>query len=152
MVDNYIEIMRELTNREKKLQDIIDLRREKATENDIMLKVLKVIDVLGNKELGYDYNYSEYKDTQFILKLDSNYIKIDLEIQPMEHDYVFLGFYDSVNKGRVDLYCPEEKWEKHLDELFEKAKEKERLDEIKDIKLTQERLIRDWKINPEEII
>lgn len=50
---------------------------------------------------------------------------------------------------RVDLYLPGEEWETHLNDLYLKALETEKLQELKNIKENLEHKMKDWKITEE---
>jgi len=150
MENDYNKIMKKLIEKEKQITKIIETRREKAIEQKIFRKIVKILDILGD-EIQDSQNslYYRYQDKIFTLNMDSNYYQVDLDLNAMEHDYVFRGRSD--DPRRIDLYIPEKKWEDHLKFVYKKALITEKNRELVDIKKKQKKLIKEWQITEEEL-
>lgn len=150
MEDEYNKNMEELTEKEKKIADIINARRDQAIEKKIFDKIYKIVDILGNTTENTINSYSStYQDTTFNLNVESDYYQVDLDINPIGHNFVFRGRSD--DPRRIDLYIPEDAWEEHLTFLYKKALAKEKIQELQHIENQQDRQIKTWRITEEEL-
>ena len=151
MENEFKENLKKLAQKEILIEKIIEARREKAIEKQIFKKIFKIAECLGDTIRGQiNDQIITFQDTVFTLDVDADYYQIDVNLNPMEHDYVFQGRSD-VSMKRIDLYIPEMEWEEHLAFLYKKALITEKIKKLQQIRDNHEILIKNWQITEEEL-
>lgn len=147
--NEYKENLKKLAKKEILIESIIEWRKEKAIKKQIFKKIFKIAECLGNTTQGRIGQMITFQDTVLSLGVDADYYQIDINLNAMEHDYVFEGRSD-VSLKRIDLYIPKMEWEEHLDYLYKKALTIEKVKELQQIRSKHDKLIKKWQITDEE--